>query len=89
MTEATANKLVAFFALAGIAFALWTGKDADQRYRKVWGVTILSIGGAALAGFAPQIVGPYFALVIVASLAGHSNQIGSVFSGIKRQAGVK
>lgn len=88
MSSVTANKLVAFFALAGVAFALWTGKDSSTRYRKVWGVTLLSLGGAALADFAPAIVGPFFALVIVASIAGHQTEIGKAFSGIQARAGV-
>lgn len=88
MSNSTANKLVAFFALGGVAFALWTGKDSAARYRKVWGVTLLSLGGAALADFAPAIVGPFFALVIIASIAGHQTELGQVFSGIKTRAGV-
>lgn len=89
MSSSTANKLVAFFAVGGVAFGLWTGKDAQTRYRKVWGVTLLSLAGAALADFAPAIVGPFFALIIVAAIADHSSQIGSAISGIQKQAGVK
>lgn len=87
MTSATANKLVAFFAVGGVAFAMWTGKDAATRYKHVWGVTLLSLAGAALSDFAPQIVGPFFGLVIVAALASRSGQISSVVSGIKSKAG--
>lgn len=88
MSSATANKLVAAFAIGGVVFALWTGKDAQTRYRHVWGVTLLSLAGAALADFAPAIVGPFFGLVIIASLAGRSAQIGGIVSGIKKQSGV-
>lgn len=88
MSSATANKLVALFALGGVAFALWTGKDSASRYRKVWGVTLLALGGAAVADFAPAVVGPFFALVIVASIAGHQSELGGIFSGIKTRAGV-
>lgn len=88
MSSATANKLVAFFAVGGVAFSLWTGKDAQTRYRHVWGVVMLSLAGAALADLAPAVVGPFFGLVIVASIAGHSSQIGSAIAGIKKQAGV-
>lgn len=69
--------------------AMTTGKSGQDRYRKVWGVTILSIGGAALADFAPQLVGPFFVLVIFAYLAGHSKEIGQAVQGIKTQSGVK
>lgn len=88
MSSDTANKIVAFFALGGVAMALFTGTDAQAKYRKVWGVTLLSIGGAALADFAPQLVGPFLALVIIAYIAGHSKQIGGVVSNVKKQAGV-
>lgn len=86
MSSSTANKLVAFFAIGGVAYSLWTGKDAQQRYRHVWGVTILSIAGAALADFAPSIVGPFFGLVIVAAIAGRSKDIGGIAAGIKKEA---
>lgn len=89
MTPDTANKLVAFFALGGIALALFTSKDAATRYRKVWGVTILSMGGGALADFAPSLVGPFFALIIVSYLAVNVKTVSGVVSGIKTQAGVK
>jgi hypothetical protein len=89
VSGATANKLVAFFAVGGIAFSLWTGKDAQTRYRHVWGVTLLALGGAALADFAPAAVGPFFGLLIVASIAGKSTDIGGIVSSIKKQAGVK
>jgi hypothetical protein len=89
MSGATANKLVAFFAIGGVAYALWTGKDANSKYRHVWGVTILSLAGAALADFAPAVVGPFFGLIIVAAIAGKSADIGKIASGIKKQAGVK
>jgi hypothetical protein len=89
MTSSTANKLVALFAIGGVAFELWAGKDASSRYRSVWGVTLLSIGGAVLADFAPIIVGPFFAVVIVSAIAGRSAQLSGIASGIKKQAGVK
>lgn len=89
MNAATANKLVAFFAIGGIAMSLWVENDPAQRYRKVWGITILSAGGAALADFAPGLVGPYFLLVILAYLVGHSKQLGGIVSQVKTQAGVK
>jgi hypothetical protein len=89
VTGGTANKLVALFAIGGVAFELWTAKDAPSRYRRVWGVTVLSIAGAVLADFAPAIVGPFFAVVIVAAIAGRSTEIGGIASGIKNRAGVK
>lgn len=89
MSEATANKLVVFFAVGGIGLALWRGKDGSDRYRKVWGVTLLSAAGAATASFAPSLVGPFFALIIVAYFAGHYGQLATVASSIKSQAGVK
>lgn len=86
MNNSTATKLVAAFAIGGAVIALWTSSDANTRYRKVWGVTLVSIVGAALADFAPSVVGPFFGLVIVAALAGRSVQIGHIAAGVKAQA---
>lgn len=90
MSEATANKLVAFFMVGGVAYALVRKKnsDASTTYRRVWGVTVLGLGGAALAGFAPQVVGPYFLLVIIAYISGNLSGISKGVSGLKSQAGV-
>ena len=89
MNAGTANKLVAAFALGGVVIGLWTGNGAAGKYRKVWGVILLSIGGAALADFAPGLVGPYFGLIILAYGVGHVSSISNVVAGIKTNAGVK
>lgn len=86
MSSNTANKVVAFFAFGGIILALWTGKNGADRYRKVWGVTLLSIGGAALADFVPGLVGPYFGLIIIAYAAANYGKISTVAKGIQSQA---
>jgi nucleoside diphosphate kinase len=86
VTSSTANKLVAFFAIGGVAYALWTGKDASSRYKHVWGVTLLAAAGAVLADFAPKVVGPFFGLVVIAALAGRSADISGIASGIRKQA---
>lgn len=88
MTTGTATKVVVGFALGGTALALWFGKDGADRYRKVWGITILSAAGAALSEFAPSLVGWFFALVIFAYAVGHQSTITSAVGGIKSQAGV-
>lgn len=89
MSSSTANKIVALFAIGGVVYSMWTSNDAESRYRHVWGVTILSIAGAALADFAPAVVGPFFGIVVVSALAGRSAQFGGIASGIKNRAGVK
>lgn len=88
MTSSTATKVVVGFALGGTALALWFGKDGQDRYRKVWGITLMSAAGAALAEFAPSLVGWFFALVIFAYAVGHQSTISSAVGGIKTQAGV-
>ena len=85
----TAAKIVAAFAFGGIFLALWTGKTGADKYRKVWGVTLLSAAGAALADFAPGLVGPYFGLIIFAYASGHLGSISSTVSQVKTQAGAK
>jgi hypothetical protein len=89
MSSSTANKLVALFAVGGIALALYTGTDGATRYRKVWGVTVLSLGGAILADFAPGLVGPFFGLVVVAYFLGNFQKLSGVATSVKNQAGVK
>lgn len=83
MSEGTANKLVMFFLFGGIAFALIRKKNSDAQttYRRIWGTTILSIAGAAMAGFVPKIVGPYFLLVIIAYVTGNFKALSS---GVKK-----
>lgn len=91
MTESTANKLVAFFLMGGIAFALVRQKNSDSQttYRRIWGTTLLGLAGAAMAGFVPQIVGPYFLLVIIAYVTGNFSKISQHVGGLESQAGVK
>lgn len=91
MSESTANKLVLFFLFGGIAFALIRKKNTDVQttYRRIWGTTILSVAGAAMAGFAPSIVGPYFLLVIIAYATGNIKALGGAVGTLKSQAGVK
>jgi hypothetical protein len=91
MSEATANKLVMFFLVGGVAFALIRKKNSDAAttYRRIWGTTLLSLAGAAMAGFAPTIVGPYFLLIILAYATGNFKALGGAVGSLKSQAGVK
>jgi uncharacterized membrane protein YfcA len=88
MSESTANKLVMFFLFGGIAFALVRKKntDAQTTYRRIWGTTLLSIAGAALAGFVPAIVGPFFLLVIIAYASGNIKILGNSVKGLQSKA---
>jgi hypothetical protein len=89
LTAATANRIVAFFAVGGVGITLWTKNDPAARYRGVWAIMLLSAGGAALADFAPGLVGPYFLLIIIAYIAGHTKQLAKIGSQLQTQAGVK
>jgi len=91
MSESTANKLVLFFLLGGIAFALVRKQntDAATTYRRIWGTTLLSLAGAAMASFVPSIVGPYFLLVIIAYATGNIKALGGAVGTLKSQAGVQ
>jgi uncharacterized membrane protein YfcA len=88
MSESTANRLVMFFLFGGIAFALVRKKntDAQTTYRRIWGTTLLSIAGAALAGFVPTIVGPFFLLVIIAYATGNIKILGNSVKGLQSKA---
>ena len=89
MSESTANKLVLFFLFGGIAFALIRKNNSDVQttYRRIWGTTILSLAGAAMAGFIPTIVGPYFLLVILAYATGNIKALGGAAGQLKKNAG--
>lgn len=93
ISESTANKIVMFFLFGGIAFSLvrkTQGKaDAKKTYKRIWGITLLSIAGAAMAGFFPKIVGPYFALVILAYATGNFKALSGAAGTLKKQAGAK
>lgn len=88
MTESTANKLVMFFLVGGVVFALVRkGKsDTQQTYKRIWGTALLSMAGAAMAGFIPQIVGPFFLLVILAYASGHLPDLSKGVSKLESKA---
>lgn len=91
MSESTASKLVLFFLFGGIALALIRKKNSDAKttYKRIWGTTALSLAGAAMAGFVPQIVGPYFLLVILAYATGNFKVLSGAAGSVKKQAGAK
>jgi len=91
ISERTANGLVLFFLFGGIAFALVRKKNSDAQttYRRIWGTTLLSLAGAAMASFVPQIVGPYFLLVIIAYATGNFSALSGAAGTLKKQAGAK
>jgi len=74
----TARKIVVLSALVGGAAVIWAGQkqgaSAATTYRRVWGLLVLTAGGAVLADFAPQIAGPYMLLVLIGFLM--SNKVG-------------
>jgi hypothetical protein len=91
ISEQTANKLVLFFLFGGIAFALVRKKDTSAQitYKRIWGTTLLSLAGAAMSGFVPQIVGPYFLLIIIAYSTGNFKALSGAAGTLKKQAGAK
>jgi hypothetical protein len=83
MTPETARKIVVAMAFVGGAAVVWQGQKAGdsaaKTYRRVWGLMLLTAGGAVLADFVPQIVGPYMALVLLGFLLSNKNGLGSLF----------
>lgn len=91
VTPEMANRIVMFFLFGGVAFALIrkSSTDAETTYKRIWGTTLLSLAGAAMAGFVPKLVGPYFILVILAYATGNIKALGGAASKVKKQAGAK
>ena len=67
MTPATARKIVVAAAVVGTAAIVYQGGSSnfETSYRRVWGLLLLTVGGSILADFAPMVVGPYMALVLL------------------------
>ena len=86
MSPATAQKLVLAFVALGTVLTFLTAGTAKQRYRQIWGLFLLGALAAALSDFAPALVGPFVALVLVAYLASHSKQIGGAVNTVEKQA---
>jgi hypothetical protein len=86
VTSEQAAKLTLAVAVLGMASVLYTGRKNDFRtnYRRVWGLGIVTAGGAMLADLAPRFVGPYMLLVLVVLLAAPNSGVGKLFA-----AGVK
>jgi hypothetical protein len=85
----TARKIVIGGLLVGGAAMVYGGRNQSfaTNYRKVWGLILLAIGGAALADFAPQIVGPYMIIVILVMLLSNESSLGGLFSTAGKAAG--
>lgn len=59
---------------AAVVVASTEGEEA--RFRALWAIGLLSVGLAALADFAPQLAGPFAAMVAVAAVARHPGALG-------------
>lgn len=83
MSPETARKIVVAAAFVGGAAVVWQGQKAGdstaKTYRRIWGLMLLTAGGAVLADFVPQIVGPYMALVLLGFLLSNKSGLGSLF----------
>lgn len=91
MSEATARKIVVATLVVGMAAIVYqaqkAGTPTSQTYKRVWGLTILTAGGAVLADFAPAVVGPYMALVLIVFLVNTKGGLGSLFQSAGTAAG--
>lgn len=82
MTPDTARKIVVATALLGSAAIAYQGRSAGfaTTYKRVWGLLLLTAGGAVLSDFAPAIVGPYMGLVLIVFLLNTKGGIGGLFA---------
>lgn len=91
MNETTARKIVVAAVVVGSAAIIYQAQKAQTptstTYRRVWGLTILATGGAVLADFAPAVVGPYMALVLLGFLVNVRGGLGSLFQNAGAAAG--
>lgn len=91
MSPETARKIVVAAALVGGAAVVYQGQhggeSAAKTYRRVWGLLILVAGGGVLADFAPQVVGPYMALVLLGFLLSNKSGLGGLFKSAGTAAG--
>lgn len=89
MSPETARKIVVAAAVVGSAAIIYQGGSQDfaTSYKRVWGLLLLTAGGSVLADFAPQVVGPYMALVLIVFLVGTKNGLGNLFKTAAAQAG--
>lgn len=77
---ATAIVFITGALLAGIALL-----NGGKTYKKIWAAGVLTTGLSIFADFAPEVVGPFALLIIIAALAKDQGAIGS-FLGTKAPA---
>jgi hypothetical protein len=83
MTSSTAAKITIAAYAVGLAAIIYSGrsKPFQTNYKRVWGLSLLTIGGALLSDIAPRAVGPYMVLVALVFLLAPSTGFGSLFKG--------
>lgn len=76
MSSDQATKLVFLGALATAAVVVAKAEGEEERFRALWAIGLLFVALAALADFAPQLAGPFAALVAVAAVSRNPGALG-------------
>jgi hypothetical protein len=57
------------------------GTATGSTYKKIWAIGVLTLGLGAASDFAPDLVGPFAFLVLIAAYARNQGALGSVIGG--------
>lgn len=88
MDSATATKVTLLTYTIGLVAIIYSGrsKPFQVNYRRVWGLSLLAAGAAALSDVAPKAAGPYMVLVGIVFLVSPSTGLGSLFAAAESSA---
>jgi hypothetical protein len=68
MTTAQAKQTVLVSMIVLVGIAVFRGKSTSTVFKRVWGTGVIGVILGIVADFAPQIAGPFAALVVLGSL---------------------
>jgi hypothetical protein len=82
MSSDTARKIVVATLLVGSAAIAYDARTQGTAtmYRRIWGLSLLTAGGAIVADAAPAAAGPYMVLVLLGFLLSNKTGLGGLIS---------
>lgn len=92
MNSRTASTLVLLTGGILIAYALLDARSGsvtgEQTYKRIYSGFLATVALGVAADFAPQIVGPFCVLILVAAWARHKGALGGIIGGTTTTAAV-